>query len=58
MTNKLILTLFLLGAMIFTNAGCTAAVIAGVAATGGYIAHEKGYRVRNPITKTDNRQKQ
>ncbi len=31
--------------------GCTTAVIAGAAAAGGYIAHEKGYRVRNPIVK-------
>ena len=30
--------------------GCTA-VVAGAAAAGGYIAHEKGYRVRNPVTK-------
>lgn len=31
--------------------GCTTAVIAGAAAAGGYIAHEKGYRVRSPIVK-------
>jgi len=32
--------------------GCTA-VVAGAAAAGGYVAHDKGYRVRNPVTKTD-----
>jgi uncharacterized protein YceK len=31
--------------------GCATAVIAGAAAAGGYIAHEKGYRVRNPIVR-------
>ena len=32
--------------------GCTA-VVAGAAAAGGYVAHDKGYRVRNPVTKTE-----
>ena len=32
--------------------GCTAAVIAGAAGTAGYLAHENGYRVENPIKKT------
>ncbi len=35
--------------------GCTTAVIAGAAAAGGYIAHEKGYRVRNPVYKVRHR---
>ena len=32
--------------------GCTAVVV-GAAAAGGYITHEKGYRVRNPVTKAE-----
>jgi hypothetical protein len=35
-----------------TLQGCTTVVVAGAAATAGYLAHEKGYRVRDPITKT------
>ncbi len=31
--------------------GCATAVLAGAAAAGGYIAYEKGYRVRNPIVR-------
>lgn len=34
-----------------TSGGCATAVVAGAAAAGGYIAHEKGYRWRNPLTK-------
>ena len=41
-----------LGGVLFSNAGCTTAVIAGAAAAGGYIAHEKGYRLRNPVTRS------
>ena len=40
-----------LGGILFNNIGCTTAVIAGAAAAGGYIAHEKGYRLRNPVTR-------
>lgn len=44
-------------AMIVTTlpglSGCTA-VVAGAAAAGGYVAHDKGYRVRNPVTKAEN----
>lgn len=36
---------------ILNTTGCATAVIAGAAAAGGYIAHEKGYRVRNPVVK-------
>ena len=44
------LLVFGLCAILLNGAGCTTAVIAGAAAAGGYIAHENGYRVRNPIT--------
>ncbi len=37
--------------------GCTAVVIAGVGAAAGYIAHDKGYRVRNPLTKSEKAEK-
>jgi hypothetical protein len=38
-----------LAAIVVGSTGCTAAVV-GAAAAGGYLAHENGYRVRNPIT--------
>ncbi len=37
--------------IVFVTNGCATAVIAGAAAAGGYIAHEKGFRVRSPVTK-------
>jgi hypothetical protein len=37
-------------AFLLNATGCATAVVAGAAAAVGYIAHEKGYRVRNPIT--------
>jgi len=48
-TASLLLLLLPVGA---TVSGCTAVVVAGAAA-GGYIAHEKGYRIRNPVTQND-----
>jgi shikimate 5-dehydrogenase len=44
--------LALLTPVVLGSGGCATAVIAGAAAAGGYIAHEKGYRVRNPVTKS------
>lgn len=41
--------------MLFVNTGCATAVIAGAAAAGGYLAYEKGYRVRNPVTKANDK---
>ena len=32
--------------------GCGAAVVAGAGAAAGYIAHQEGYRVQNPVTKS------
>lgn len=37
--------------IVLTANGCTTAVVAGAAAAGGYFAYEKGYRLRNPITR-------
>ncbi len=37
--------------IVATTNGCATAVVAGAAAAGGYIAHEKGYRLQNPVTK-------
>lgn len=50
-------TLLLIIPFILTLQGCAAAVVAGAAA-GGYIAHEKGYRVRNPVTKSGETKKE
>ena len=44
-----------LGGILFCSTGCTTAVIAGAAAAGGYIAHENGYRLRNPVTRNSSR---
>jgi len=44
-----------LGGILFNVTGCTAAIVAGAAAAGGYIAHEKGYRVRNPVTRNSSK---
>jgi hypothetical protein len=49
--NKIVRVLALVLPILSTVSGCTTAVVAGAAAAGGYIAHEKGYRIRNPITK-------
>lgn len=46
-----ILLLSCLSGLLLNTGGCTTAVIAGAAVAGGYIAHEKGYRVRNPVTR-------
>lgn len=50
-----ILRLGVLGALLCSTvtltSGCATAVVAGVAAAGGYIAHKEGVRVRSPITK-------
>jgi squalene cyclase len=46
-----LLLLSCLGGVLVNTGGCTTAVVAGAAAAGGYIAYEKGYRVRNPITR-------
>jgi len=51
MNKKAILLLATIVPVGLTLNGCTAVVVAGAAA-GGYIAHEKGYRVRNPVTKS------
>lgn len=45
------LMLALLGGTAASTTGCTTAIVAGAAAAGGYIAHEKGYRIRNPVTR-------
>ena len=45
------LLLACLGGILFNSTGCTTAIVAGAAAAGGYVAHQKGYRVRNPITR-------
>ena len=45
------LLLSCLTAVLLNTGGCATAVVAGAAAAGGYIAHEKGYRVRNPVTR-------
>lgn len=58
MNNKTFLLLAAMAPVLLTANGCSTAVIAGAAAAGGYIAHEKGYRVRSPITKTDNASKE
>ncbi|PLY15301.1 MAG: hypothetical protein C0631_07505 [Sedimenticola sp.] len=50
MNLKSIGTLILILPLLLTLQGCAAVVVAGAAA-GGYIAYEKGYRVRNPVTK-------
>ncbi|MCB1761044.1 MAG: hypothetical protein KDI68_14835 [Gammaproteobacteria bacterium] len=53
MIKKYILIIAVLAPVLLTANGCTTAVVAGAAAAGGYIAHDKGYRVRNPVTKSD-----
>jgi len=52
MNKKAILLLAAIVPVVLTVNGCATAVVAGAAAAGGYIAHEKGYRVRNPFTKS------
>ena len=52
MNIKTILLLLFFAPIVATANGCATAVVAGAAAAGGYIAHEKGYRVRNPVTKS------
>jgi len=53
MDIKNILAVLFLLPLLFVNTGCATAVIAGAAAAGGYVAHEKGYRLRNPVTRTE-----
>ncbi|MGH1486007.1 MAG: hypothetical protein ACRBCI_07265 [Cellvibrionaceae bacterium] len=50
MKTKIIFLLILLNSTLAVQ-GCTTAVVAGAGAAGGYIANEKGYKIRNPITK-------
>jgi hypothetical protein len=52
MNRKSVLLLAAMVPVLLTANGCATAVVAGAAAAGGYIAHEKGYRVRNPVTKS------
>jgi len=51
MNLKIVRVLALIVPIVTTANGCAMAVVAGAAAAGGYIAHEKGYRIRNPFTK-------
>lgn len=57
LTVRYPLLLLCLVPLLLNATGCATAVVAGAAAAGGYIAHEKGYRVRNPITSSSEQRK-
>ena len=53
--SSLMLSIIFILPVMVLNTGCAAAVIAGAGAAGGYIAHQKGYRVQNPVTKEESK---
>jgi hypothetical protein len=50
---------FLAGALLIATLlnGCATAVVAGAGAAAGYVAHQEGYRVRNPVTNSGGSEK-
>jgi hypothetical protein len=58
MPLRTLLSVLLFGLAVSVSTGCTTAVVAGAAAAGGYVAHKEGYRVRNPVIKAGDSEKQ
>ncbi|MGB0723204.1 MAG: hypothetical protein ACPGU7_12505 [Gammaproteobacteria bacterium] len=53
MLHRTIVLTTLLLPLLASLQGCATAVVAGASAAGGYYAHDKGYRVQNPVVQPE-----